>query len=413
MKRLLNLFYSAIHGTHWMYYGAIMSFSSVFLLGKNYTNSEIGVIISAASILAVILQPLLADIADRSRKASLTDITGIIAIGLLAATLSLYFFPSRSLILSIVFVMIAAWLSTLHPLINAMTFYLGSSGHPVNFGIARSFGSVAYAVLCVILGSMVISYGIAAIPAAGAVSLVLLFISLIITDKLFKKSSRAVSAGETVGGGIKRPAQDTETIGLKAFITRNKAFIVFSVGIMFVFFQNSVYNTYLLQITTAVGGTSSDMGRLFSFVALLEIPGLIFFSRFRERFSCQFMLKFASAAFVVKVFLSYIATSVTFLYAAFLFQLISLPFFLSASVYLVDEVMEKGEAVKGQSFITGMMTLSNVFASLLGGAVLDLSGASLLLLISTIFCAMGTLIVFAAVGRIRPKKARPASPYLQ
>ena len=158
-----------------------------------------------------------------------------------------------------------------------------------------------------------------------------------------------------------------------------------------------------MQIIAAVGGTSSQMGRLFSFMALLELPGLIFFSKLMKRFTLKFMIKISSVAFVFKVLLSLLATSVTFIYVAFLFQLISFPIFLSASVHLVDEVMEKGEAVKGQSFVTGMMTLSSVFASLLGGIILDLSGASLLLLISTVFAIIGTIIIVFTVDRIKPK----------
>lgn len=403
MKQLLNLSYGAIQGTYWMYYGAIMSFASVFLLGKNYTNSEIGVILAAASILAVFLQPLLADAADKSRKASLTDITGMISVGLLIATASFYIFTSKTLVLSVIFVLIGAWLTSLQPLINAMAFYLGGSGHTVNFGITRSGGSVAYAVLCAILGSLVTAFGIAAIPAAGIVILILLLAALFITDRLYKKAL----ADKPSGAGVKKTSQDFEAISLRAFVTRNKVFIAFTVGIVLVFFQNSVFNTYLMQILTAVGGNSGQMGRLFSFMALLELPGLIFFSRLRKLFSCQFMLKIASAAFVLKVFLSYMASSVSFIYVAFLFQLISFPIFLSASVHLVDEVMEKGEAVKGQSFITGMITLSNVFASLLGGVILDFRGASLLLLISTALCVIGTLVVIFTVGRIKPKQ-KPA-----
>ncbi len=399
MKKLLNLSYGAIQGAYWMYFGAIMSFASVFLLGKNYTNSEIGVILAAASILAVILQPLLADAADKSRKASLTDITGIIVIGLFIATVLLYIFPTKSLILSIVFVLLGAWLTSLQPLINSMAFYLSRSGHVINFGVTRSGGSVAYAVLCLILGSLVADYGIKAIPAMGMGILILLLLSLLMTDKLHK---RAIST-HTIDSNTKKVSQSRETISLKAFVRRNKIFLIFTIGIVLVFFQNSVFNTYLMQIITAVGGTSSQMGRLFSFMALLELPGLFFFSQLRKRFSCQFLLKVASVAFVFKVFLSYMAPSVGFIYLAFLFQLISFPIFLSASVYLVDEVMEKGEAVKGQSFITGMITLSNVFASLLGGVILDLSGAPLLLLISTILAVIGTGIVICTVGRIRAK----------
>jgi len=400
MKKLLNLYYGAIQGTYWMYFGAIMSFASVFLLGKNYTNSEIGIILAAANVLAVIIQPLLADCADRARRMTMIDMTAIITAGLLIATASFFLFTTKTLMLSILFILIAAMLTSLQPLINSLAFDLSRSGCVINFGVTRSGGSVAYAVLCAILGSLVVRFGIHAIPAAGILTLLLMLLSLVLTDRLFKK---AVSL-KTGGPDTETVTHDCEVIGLKAFLFRNKLFIVFSVGVMLVFFQNSVLNTYLMQIIMEVGGTSSQMGRLLSFMALLELPGLIFFSRLRKTFSCQFMLKVSSVAFVIKIFLTYLAPSVAFIYVAFLFQLVSFPIFLSASVYLVDEVMEKGEAVKGQSFITGMITLSYVFASLLGGVVLDVSGASLLLLISTVLCAAGTLAVIAVVGRIRPKR---------
>jgi PPP family 3-phenylpropionic acid transporter len=399
MKKLLNLSYGAIQGTYWMYYGAIMSFASVFLLGKQYTNSEIGAVIAAASVLAVVIQPLMADVADRARRVSLTDITGFIALGLIAATAALYLFPAKAPALSVLFVLIAAWLATLQPLIYSTAFRLGESGHQVNFGATRSAGSVTYAVFCAVLGPLAAARGIGVIPAAGIAVLVLLFASLALTGKLYKRAA----AEKPVGTGAETGAQGGEIIGLKAFVARNKAFTLFAVGILFVFFQNAVFNTYLLQVVTAVGGNSSQMGRIYAFTALLELPGLVYFSRLRERFTCQAMLKFASVAFVFKVFLIYAATSVAFIYVAGLFQLFSFPIFLAASVHLVDEVMEKGEAVKGQAFITGTITLSTVFASLLGGVILDTRGASALLLFSTALTILGALAVFLTVGKIKAK----------
>ncbi len=429
MKKLLNLSYSAIHGTYWMYFAAVMSFASVFLLGKNYSNTEIGIILSTASILAVIMQPLLADLADRSKRATLTDINGLITIGLILATVTLFFFPVKSLFLSLIFVIIAAWHISQQPLLNAMAFYLSGSGHKVNFGVARSVGSFAYAVLCAILGVLVARFGIAVIPASAVLSLMLLLISLAVTGKLYKKTVSGWPAGRIMQGQ-RRPAAagagtnetaderadetvdertdgaaDTDrTIGLAEFAARNKAFIVFTAGIVLTFFQSSVLSSFLIQIIAPIGGTSTDMGRLFCFIALMELPGLAFFSRIRERFSCQFLLKLASVATIFKIFFVYLAASVSFVYVAFAFQAISYPIYLSASVHLVDEVMEKGEAVKGQSLIVGAMTLSNVFANFAGGVILDCSGAPLLLLISTALCALGTLIIFLAVGRIQPKR---------
>ncbi|MDF3002788.1 MAG: hypothetical protein K0Q48_2907 [Bacillota bacterium] len=400
MTTRLNLFYSAIQGSYWMYYGAVLSFASVFLLGKGYTNSEIGVILAAANILAVLIQPLMADAADRSKRISLIHIVGISSIGLAAATLSLYLFPERAIPLSGVFVFIAALHTSLQPLVNSMAFYLSRSGYRINFGIARSGGSIAYAVLCAILGTLVTIYGIKVIPVTGALMLALLLIFLGLTSRLLK----ATFLTSEVQKEDKISEAKGESINLLVFVRRNMPFIIFSIGIMFVFFQNSVLNTYLLQIITEVGGTSSQLGRLFSFMALLEIPGLFFFSKIRSRFNCQLLLKLSAVAFVIKICLVSIAGSVLFIYLAYLFQLVSFPIFLSAAIHLVDEVMEKGEAVKGQSFVTGMITMSTVFASLLGGVILDISGASLLLVISTATCVFGTMIVFLSVDRIRMKQ---------
>lgn len=400
MKRILNFEYGTIQGSYWMYYGVIMSFASIFLLGKNYTNYEIGIILALSSILAVVLQLILADIADRSQKISPIEITEIIAGILLLATIIMFIFKGKSLILSIIFIMIGACLTALQPLINSTAFYISQSGYEINFGITRAGGSIAYAVLCALLGYLVTLYGIQSIPTAGVVVLILLLSSLVLT----KKSYRRYISKKMVLLNTVENIEDKEPISLKNFIKRNKIFIVFSLGIVGVFFENSVLNNYLMQILLNVGGTSSQMGNLFSFMAILELPCLIFFSQLRRRFSCQLLLKVASVAFTIKIFIVFMAKSVAFIYFGFLFQLISFPIFLSASVHLVHEVMDKGEAVKGQAFVTGMITLSNIFASLIGGAVLDLSGASLLLLISTIICIIGTIIVFASVNKIQKNR---------
>ena len=80
MKYLLNFEYACIHGTYWMVYGIVSSFASVFLLGRDYSNTEIGIILAVANILAVVIQPIVADLADRSRRFSVIGISQIMTI---------------------------------------------------------------------------------------------------------------------------------------------------------------------------------------------------------------------------------------------------------------------------------------------------------------------------------------------
>lgn len=396
MKRAINITYSSIQGSYWMHFGVIISFASVFLLHYGYTNSEIGIMLALSSVIAVVVQPVLADVVDRSESLTLTKVVIYISIILILLTVSLYLNGTRGLLLSLTFVLLASLSTSLQPFINSIAFSFTKIGVPINFGVTRSVGSVSYAVLVAILGFSVTKFGILAITTAGLVVLFILLSSAFIINSSFEKYTtdynNTLSLSQDI---IKRK------INFKEFTIRHKFFMVFAFSILFVFFQNAIINNYLIQIIRSIGGDSSQMGSLFSFMAILELPGLFFFSKLRRRFSCQFMLKVAAIAFILKVFLTYIATSVFMIYIAFLFQLISFPIYLSASVHLVDEVMDKGEAVKGQALVTGMMTLSGVFANLIGGFILDLRGPSTLLLLSTILAIFGTLVMFLVIDKVK------------
>ena len=395
----MTISYTAVQGTYWMYFSVIIAFSSVFLLSKGYTNSEIGVILAVSNILSVIIQPILADIIDRSQKVSLSLVARLVSGVLIVGTLSLVFFETRSFSLSTVFVLLCTLHISIQPMINAMAFHYRNGSEPLNFGVARSGGSIAFSFISALLGFLVVTFGTTAIPVTGVAILLLLLSALITTERLH----HSTSSSQGLEYITFKPGQEAASISLISFIRRNVYFVVFSISVMLIFFQNAIINNYMIQIIAAVGGRSDQMGRLLSFMALLELPGLFFFRRIRFYFSCQTMLKISAVAFIGKVLFTYLATSVGFIYIAFLFQLISFPFFLSASVHLVDEVMEKGEAVKGQSMLTGMMTLSAVFGSLIGGLVLDISGPSILLFYSTIVTVIGALILFLFVDKVKVK----------
>lgn len=397
MKNNLNLSYTAVQGTYWMYFGAIIGFSSVFLLAKGYSNTEIGTILALMNILSVFLQPAFANFADRTKRFSLAQITGVFSVVLVALTALLFLFPERSITLTVIFVVLGGLMMSLQPLINSIAFRYSTFESPINYGVARSGGSISYSVLSAVLGGIVLAIGPSAIPGVGLIILVLFLIALYSTDTFYKTTPR-------IDDGYAQVIKDDTSISFVQFLKRNKVLFVFSIGTLLVFFQNAIINNYLIQIIKPIGGTEGDMGRLFSFMAMLELPGLFFFNNIKRRLGCGNMIKIASVAFIFKVFFTFTATSVMMVYFAFLFQIVSFPFYLAGSVHLVDEVLERGEAVKGQSLITGMMTLSAVFASLLGGMILDSKGPSQLLMISTVLCILGSAVVIMTVGKIKSNR---------
>lgn len=403
MGKLLNFEYSCIQGTFWMYYGVVGTFASVFLLARGYSNSEIGVVLAVGNVLAVVLQPLLADLADRSKKISLTGMIQLLVIIMMILTVVLCALQRRSLALTVIFVLLLTWHTVLQPLINSLSFKLAESGYYVSFGVARSIGSLCYAALMAVMGTLVENYGVQVLPLSGEVILIMLLVSLIVAKKQFDrvmKAGRPEQAAEHA-----KTLTSEEEINLKDFVMRNKIFVLVNVGVIGIYFSNQILNNYMIQIVTSVGGDSEDMGRILSVMAFLEIPAMVGFDSLRKKFSCEFLLKVASVGFTVKIVMCYIASSVTMVYIAQLFQLISFGLFLPAMVNFIDEIMSKGEAVKGQAFFTTMVTVTSMISSLIGGVILDLSGAKMLTLVAAVATALGALIIIASVDRIGKKNA--------
>ena len=409
MGKLLNIKYGCIHGTYWMYYGVAGSFASAFLLARGYSNAEIGIILAVGNILAVFLQPLIADLADRSKKLSLIGVTQLSAVLLMVLTGLLFVMKQKSAALWVVYMLIMAWMTTLQPLFNSLAFKLEETGVHINFGACRSVGSLAYAVLCAFLGTLVEAKGVGVLPLSGEIVLLMLLASLWVTKTQFdrmvgeKTGKQAVSVLGECGHVPAADAEEAEEINLALFVKRNKLFVVLNLAVIGVFFSNSILNNFMLQVVEGVGGTSEDMGRIFSVMAFLEIPALFFFDKIKERFSCQLILKFAAICFTLKVLLIYLAESVTMIYVAHLLQTFSFGLFLPAMVSFIGEVMAKGEAVKGQALYTVMTTASSMLASVLGGIMLDVSGPGFMLLVSTIVTGLGALVLVLIVDRIKKK----------
>ncbi len=402
MKRLLNFEYACIHGTYWMFYGVASSFASVFLLARGYSSSQIGGTLAAANILAVVLQPMVADLADRVKRLSLIGITEILTIMMMAVTVGLFIFDGRTAALCTTFVLLIAWHTVLHPLFNSLTFKLEECGVAINFGVARSMGSLAYSALVAVLGTLVEERGILVLPITGEIILAMLLISLIFTKKSYDQA-RQINEKKVPAAAEKPNGKDEESINLWQFIKNNKPFFLVNLGVIGLYFSNSILNNYMMQIVASVGGSSQDMGWILSLMAFLEIPTMICFNFLRKKFSCQLLIKTAAVGFTAKIGICYLAGSVAMIFVAQVFQLVSFALFLPAMVHFIDEVMRKGEAVKGQALFTTMITITTVFSSLIGGMIIDASGAKMLTMVSTLATAAGAVIIIAAVDRVKPK----------
>ena len=393
-----------------MIYGITGSFASVFMLAKGYDNMHIGMTLAAANLLALGLQPFVADHMDKAKGIKIIDATVWMTLLMMLTGVGYFVFTGGSFMLAAVIVAILAIHALLQPLLNSLAFRLSESGTTVNYGIGRAGGSLGFSVIVGVLGTLVEKKGEMSVPVCAEAACALLIALLFLTKYSFTKMKRAndIEIAEHAG---ERPYEDDtaddERIDLKAFIRRNKYFFIMNLGISGLLFSNAILSNYMPQIAAGVGGTTEQTGRILSLMALLEMPTMIFISQIKKHFQSRTLIKIASVGFTGKIVVCWLAGSVGVLFAAQAFQLVAFALLMPSMVYYVNEIMSSGEAVKGQSLFTMMFTFATIIASFAGGWILDASGAKVLTFVAALVTAAGAAVVFLSINKVEDHRRLP------
>lgn len=389
-EKKLNIYYSFLQIAYWVTSAVVFCFTTVFLQFRGYSNYEIGIVFAVGNIIGFVSQPLIAGYVDRSDRRTLLRCIRITAVGAVLLMLAVYLLPSGSVSLIVAYALLVAGNTLLNPLCISLSFYIESWGCGINFSRARALGSLSFAVCNVILGMLVQRVSENAVPTAF-----ILFSSLLgLATLLFVPGDRAHRAAFPER---RAQAASEKPSGLLEFARENKRFTLFLLGTATLYFTHGMIGNFMIEFIRSIGGGSEDMGNVLAFMTVVEVPVMLLFGRLTRRFRCSSLLRFAVIMFTVKELMIYLASSLPALYAAEALQAFSFALFVPASVRYVDEVIAKHNAVKGQAFVTSMMTLGSIFASYIGGLLLDTSTPGFTLLVGVIVSAVGTLIMLGAI----------------
>lgn len=391
----LTIKYAFLQSTFWISQCAISGFAVVYLSYLNYSNTTIGIILSFASILSVILQPLIAGYADRAKNTPLRKIVLYLMGAVLLFSLLLCIIPNKYNMKAIIYVVISAIQCTLIPLFNSLATEYMNLGIPLNYGLARGISAFSYALMSYIIGFIIGPFG------SGALVFIIFFTYLfvILSCYFYKPSENAseLMPKETplnVDIFSEVCVTEEKPLTMISFIKRHKKFMILLIGFSFLFYSHNIIGTYLISIIEHVGGTSKHMGISLGISAALELPTMAVFVFLVRKISCTKLLKIASFFFFVKILFTYFASNVINIYMAQSLQLFAFALFTPASVYYVNQVIVGRDKVKGQSLLgVAIMGVAGTLANLTGGNLIDSYGVSYMLLNSTIMAFIGFIIV--------------------
>lgn len=377
--------YAAVQGAYFIGYGAIYSFASAFLLARGFANSQIGIIIALSNVIAAFVQPAVASYADRPGAVPVKYLTaGLTALGM-ALSVLLLVLPVGLLSTALFEVLIVTLELSVQPLISAMGFEHINRGVNVNYGLARSAGSIAYAVLTFVLGQIITFWGEDVLP----LSYVLVFALFLAATLSFPRPPQAAPddrAGHARAAGS--PA---------AFFRRYPGYAVMLIGLTLIFTQHYAQNNYLLQIVRHLGGDSGDFGIAISLSAVMELPTMLAFSYLVRRFPAGRLLLISCVCYLGKAVMMTLATGVPMVFASQGMQMLAFALYTPASVYYANSSIADEDKVKGQAYLTVTMMLGGVFGSLSGGWLIDSFGFAVMQRGLTVVSAAGVLIAGAGI----------------
>lgn len=392
--RRLDWHYIAMQMGFWAMFAAIVAYQTALLLERGFTNGEAGLMTSVRCLAGIVFQPLLGGFADRHPGVPLKGIVGVSLALSLAAGVWYWAEPAMGLAqTALVWVVIGGLGVSSYPLMDAMAVQFINDGVPIRYSLGRGLGSLAYAVVCVLLGLQVGQWGV----ETTLVTFLLLTaaeIALVFTYPTWHPKTPAEG----------RAAAERPQSAL-SLLRSSPRFTLMLAGVLFGLTAVLPLSNFLVNVILSRGGTAADLGLAMFLMGGFELPAAFLFPKLLRRLGSGRILVLSMAFCTLKG----VALLLTWNLAGVLLcqplQMLGYGLFTPASVYFVNESVPPADRVRGQTI---MMVASNGLGGMLGGMLagftLDLGGANWMLAGCILCGCVGTVLCLLAL----PRKGRSA-----
>ena len=371
MKKHLNATYALYLSLYWMSACFIYSYTRLFMSRLGYSADEVGLLLAADCAGALILQPLLARVIERSARISLRHVLLGMCLTVLVCG-GLLLVPQPKAVLICLFAAMSIMTMTLQPFVNSVGFGYMNLGRKLNFSATRGVASLAFAVISKIYAAL------SEKDMSYLLEMYLFFTAGMLVFSLFLARKEIETAG---------PRTRARHNG--SLLRSYPAFFGMLFGTVLIFFQHNFLDAYLYDMIVAVGGDTSELGTALLIGAAVETPMMLLFTRVEGRFGAARVLRFSAAAMALKPWLILLLGSVWGVYLMRFSHFFSFALFLPAISYYGNERMAEDEKVTAQAVITGAISLSGMFSYLFGGMLISGCGAMRALLISSLIGVAG------------------------
>lgn len=371
--------YALVQAMTWAFYAVILSYTSNFLYRFDFRDGQISLVLGIATAVSCVAQLFVAEAVSRSRHLKMYAV--ILLTCLLMGLGTVAMAATRA-----VAVLGLGVCCVLSQAIPAMTNALGMDaierGAPVNYGIARGFGSLGYSALAFLTGLLVEARSAAVIPAVTALCAALLALGTVWFH----------FTGEKDLAPRQEKAASAES---KGFLKANWKFSLFLLGCVLLNISHNMLCNFMLQIISAKGGGATEQGTANAISALVELPVMFLFPLMLRLMGCDKWVRLCVWFFLVKSLGLFFAATPYGVYAAQATQMLGYGLFNISIVDYASRVVKGGDAIRAQSYLAATAPMGSLVAMSSGGYLCQYLGVPAMLLTSAAFAILGALVLTA------------------
>lgn len=392
-----TLKYGAVNGAFWMLVSIIIgSFAPILLKSKQFSYSEIGIILSLSGVISILVQPFLASLADNMKQLSFKLFTFLVLLVIFFSSILLLLTPANPITTALLYIITATMIQSLPPILNSIAMEYVENDIPINYGLSRGAGSLSYGVIAYILGMGTVRFGAEIILPVFIGLLILTMVTVLLLDTPGKHKNTDMKA-------LKKQDKSQNRPNIFEFFRTYPKFSFFLIGVTFTFIGHASINTYLTNVINYVGGNDASLGTAVILAAIFELAAMCTFALVVKKIKVPKLLMISFFCFFIKTFLMLIASNLIVIMAAQAFQMLAYGTFAPASVYYVNSIMGKQDKTRGQALLgVATMGLGSSLANFISGRLIDTAGLKSMLLFSVIVSFIGFIVVLFSIEE--PKK---------
>ncbi len=384
-KKDMTLPYILLQSSYWMQFCVCVCFAVIYLQGIGFSNTKLGILSALGNLAGMLFGPYLADKMDRKENWAPLRLMPYLLVLQAAACIGLLLVSKNQTLSFIFYVLYMAFCVSTNTLILKIYSDISYAGLKTDYSLARGLGSLSFVIVSAVLGVLIEKTSVMTVPACGLVLTVYETIAYLITKKRMPE--------------IRFEASEKESVPMSSFIRENKMFFIMLTGTALLFFSHNNITGFLINVVRNVGGDTKTSGFLNSFMAVMELPFMFFYTKLFGKMDQKKVLAASFIFFSIKELCFAMAGSLTGLYASFLFQGPSFALYSAAIVPYVEMKIGHQDAGKAQSLAYTMTTLGSVLSSVFAGRLYDVLSVSETLWISFAVSLLGTLIAIFSMKK--------------